>query len=522
MAQRIEKGLEYIFLIFIIAIFSLIVNNYFGSHFSCLNFFTTKKNEDNEGVYLKYQKEVKELNIESKNIQSETYEPTKSVPILVYHGIVTDKPNNNEEVSVDTFKKQMFLLKKNGYRTVTMRDFYDFIKNNKQLPKKSFVLTFDDGRKDSYYPVDPILAALNYNAVMFVITNNLGKNSPYYLSNEELKKMVNSGRWEINSHGKNAHGYIEVDNNHNKGRYLSNKMWLAEGRIEADDEYKKRIRNDLLGSKDDIEKEFGIEVIGFALPAGDYGSRGSNFLHAKDIVLSALKDIYPLSFFQFRPDVDYGYFRTNFKDFLNNSFFFRRIKITKNISSNNLLKIMIASDNKKFPYFESFDNEENWINGWGEKEIKDNIFTVKSYPDEKSAGVYLDGTYLWKNYQFNASIILSKGNNYSLEAMTSNGKTFVGCNYSNNEIKMYKSTEGSVELLKRIKINNLDIESYNNVGIEAGKNYFCCNLNDRPILKSSYNYPFSSGGIAIKVFSKDEHDGAKIDIRSIFVDKIKK
>jgi peptidoglycan/xylan/chitin deacetylase (PgdA/CDA1 family) len=42
------------------------------------------------------------------------------------------------------------------------------MKGEKILPKKSFLLTFDDGRKDSFYPVDPVLKKLNYNAVILI------------------------------------------------------------------------------------------------------------------------------------------------------------------------------------------------------------------------------------------------------------------------------------------------------------------------------------------------------------------
>ena len=67
------------------------------------------------------------------------------------------------------------------------------MKGEKNLPEKSFLLTFDDGRKDSYYPVDPILKALDYRAIMFVISGrSLGDEkevSPFYLSSSELKRM---------------------------------------------------------------------------------------------------------------------------------------------------------------------------------------------------------------------------------------------------------------------------------------------------------------------------------------------
>jgi len=42
----------------------------------------------------------------------------------------------------------------------------------KELPEKSFLLAFDDGVKSSYYNTDTLLRALDYNAVMYIITKH--------------------------------------------------------------------------------------------------------------------------------------------------------------------------------------------------------------------------------------------------------------------------------------------------------------------------------------------------------------
>ncbi|MFA6383500.1 MAG: hypothetical protein WCX17_03685, partial [Parcubacteria group bacterium] len=120
----------------------------------------------------------------------------KSLPILLYHGVIEDSNWKLDDVnmSLADFREQMFALKKDGYQTVTLEDYWAFMNGKKTLPVKSFMLTFDDGRSDSYYPVDPILKVLNYTAVMNVITGrSLGPNnekSNFHLSQIELEKMV--------------------------------------------------------------------------------------------------------------------------------------------------------------------------------------------------------------------------------------------------------------------------------------------------------------------------------------------
>ncbi len=71
-----------------------------------------------------------------------------SVPVLLYHGIVPE--SDRFSITEEVFKDQMFALKKAGYSTITLNEFYGFIHEGKSLPDKSFLLTFDDGRLDSY------------------------------------------------------------------------------------------------------------------------------------------------------------------------------------------------------------------------------------------------------------------------------------------------------------------------------------------------------------------------------------
>ena len=65
------------------------------------------------------------------------------------------------------------------------------------MPPKPIILTFDDGYEDNYTEMLPILEAHGMTAVIFVITNELGK--PGYLNFEQLKDLQKRGI-EIGSH----------------------------------------------------------------------------------------------------------------------------------------------------------------------------------------------------------------------------------------------------------------------------------------------------------------------------------
>ena len=230
----------------------------------------------------------------------ETKKYAEAVPVILYHGVVK-KPDGSNMV-LPQFIEQMRALKNAGYRTVSMEDFYAFMKGGKQLPEKSFLLTFDDGRKDSYYPVDPVLEEVGFNAVMFVIVNRMHRDTAtkdFHLSVPEYKEILKTHRWELESHSENAHNDIVIDLAGNKGRFLANKLWLAGlDRLETEDEFKARIYRDLLNAKNTLEREFGISIHAFAFPFGDFGHNSINFPGVEAIVLETARSLYPMNFYQ--------------------------------------------------------------------------------------------------------------------------------------------------------------------------------------------------------------------------------
>lgn len=232
-----------------------------------------------------------------------------SLPVLVYHGILTEAPDGFNTLR-DDFVAQMFALKQAGYRTVSLEEAYAFLRGERALPERSILLTFDDGRKDSYYHADPVLNVLGFRAVMFVITrHSIGERSgsAYYLSERELHAMAASERWEIAPHAYGGHDDYPVDAAGTPGHFYSNLLWLSdpdapvgagEGRLETVAEFRARITEDFIAAKQDVERAFGHSALAFAFPFGDYGWMTENFPGAEQVVLEAVADVYPLAFYQ--------------------------------------------------------------------------------------------------------------------------------------------------------------------------------------------------------------------------------
>lgn len=121
----------------------------------------------------------------------------KSIPVLMYHSIDYEK-GNELRVPKEKFREQMKYLKDNGYITLTFDELYNFLINNKPVPEKSVVITFDDGYEDNYKNAYPILKELEFNASIFIITSTIDTDMNY-LTSEQLKEMDKNGI-DIESH----------------------------------------------------------------------------------------------------------------------------------------------------------------------------------------------------------------------------------------------------------------------------------------------------------------------------------
>lgn len=289
-----------------------------------------------------------------------------SIPVLLYHGIVSDKSSTDNvegySLRVSTFNAQMLALKNAGYHTVSINDYYDFIYRGKHLPKKSFLLTFDDGRKDSYYPVQPIIHALGFRATMFVITgHSLGSTSnDFYLTKAELLQMKASGDWDLQPHTRNGH-YMVATSPNSSAPFFANKLWLKDqNRLETDAEYSARVKQDLVDARNDVISQLGITPVSWAVPFSDLGDNVTNFPGAKQALLAAASKIYPLIFRQFTIGLPYAQNYIGSKQEVD-----VRIEPKPDWTPDALLQAIHQSDAKDLPYTVSPSATDGWLNPWG-------------------------------------------------------------------------------------------------------------------------------------------------------------
>lgn len=195
----------------------------------------------------------------------------KNIPVLMYHHVGNKK--GLVTLSPEIFRRQMKWLAKSGWKTLSSSDL-EYFYNGGRIPRKSVVLTFDDGYLDNWLQVFPILSEFNLNAHIFLITGLIGdgpvrqhvireyshRESELAITHgqadnvmlrwSEVKEMLSSGRVEFHSH---THSHRRLDQL-DKALIVQEKELIAE----------------LIQSRECLEKQTGFCSSHLCWPEGYY------------------------------------------------------------------------------------------------------------------------------------------------------------------------------------------------------------------------------------------------------------
>lgn len=136
-----------------------------------------------------------------------------TVVILMYHSLLKDPARHGKYVvSPDLFESDLRYLKEHGYSFVGIQELIDFVYSGAPLPKKSVVITFDDGYYNNYLYAYPLLEKYDAKMVISVIGKYTDlydgeKPNAYYshVTWDMINEMLASGRVEIGNHTYSMH-----------------------------------------------------------------------------------------------------------------------------------------------------------------------------------------------------------------------------------------------------------------------------------------------------------------------------
>jgi peptidoglycan/xylan/chitin deacetylase (PgdA/CDA1 family) len=94
------------------------------------------------------------------------------IPVLLYHSV--DETGSVISISPAKFRNQMEYLWSNKYRTIPLLEYLECLSRDGTEGLKNIVLTFDDGFKNNYNEVFPILKKFGFSATIFLTTDHIG------------------------------------------------------------------------------------------------------------------------------------------------------------------------------------------------------------------------------------------------------------------------------------------------------------------------------------------------------------
>jgi len=170
----------------------------------------------------------------------------RPVPILMYHVVGTPPagaPFPGLYVRRADFAGQLSWLRAHGYHAVSLLRVYDYWVHGYALPQRPVVLTFDDGYREDFTNVRPLLVRRHWPGVLNLAVRNLLDRK---LTVPQIRSMIRDG-WEIDAHTIN---HLDLTT-----------LGLSD------------LRHEVAGSRAWIRRRFHVPVDFFCYPSGRYNAR---------------------------------------------------------------------------------------------------------------------------------------------------------------------------------------------------------------------------------------------------------
>jgi peptidoglycan/xylan/chitin deacetylase (PgdA/CDA1 family) len=142
---------------------------------------------------------------------------TKGIPALMYHHFLKLSENKTftntgTTITPEQFEKEMALLKREGFTTITPEMMEAYVLKKGNLPGKTVIITSDDGYKSNYQYMYPIMKKYGHQGSIFIITGYTQPrpipwefDSKTHMSIEELSQTVKDGVFNLHGHTDKKH-----------------------------------------------------------------------------------------------------------------------------------------------------------------------------------------------------------------------------------------------------------------------------------------------------------------------------
>ncbi len=180
-----------------------------------------------------------------------TVDKTAQVVVLCYHR-VEGAAGGALSIAPEVFEQHMQRLKDRGIAVISMQDFLAWRRNEKTIPPKSALITIDDGYVSAFENARPILKKFGYPWTYFIYTKFVGTGGKS-ITWEQLGTLRDEG--------------VEI------GAHTASHQNLRDPRGKNAEAFEAWLNDEIIGSKQLLEKKLGVRCSVFAYPEGRYSAK---------------------------------------------------------------------------------------------------------------------------------------------------------------------------------------------------------------------------------------------------------
>ena len=180
----------------------------------------------------------------------------------MYHQI---RPSHHNEkmkglcVTPKSFSTQMHLLNNLGYKGLSMKEIYPYLKGKKR--GRVIGITFDDGFLNNLQHAAPILQKLGFSSTCYIVSDLIGSTNKWdktlgvkqvpLMNDKEITQWIKHGQ-DIGCHTSN---HLDITSHSHEG-----------------------LKHEILRSKHNLESRFQLKIEDFCYPFGKYNKREMDFV----------------------------------------------------------------------------------------------------------------------------------------------------------------------------------------------------------------------------------------------------
>jgi len=194
-----------------------------------------------------------------------------------------------------------------------------------------------------------------------------------------------------------------------------------------------------------------------------------------------------------------------------NSFLAKRVSVSSFLSPQNLLDMFEKNYSKSLDYSDDFSENNGWISGWGEFDLRNNAMIISNSETDESGQAFLIGSYPWRDYSLSSRVRVYKKGKISIAARYHDGNNYMSCDFAEDAVILTRKINKELRSELVAPIDKILFgDKFVDIGVQVRGNEMDCYLEGKKVLSGPIDENLIYGGISFKIWNPIEKGVALI------------